>query len=181
MRLSDRGNLGARTHIPFGFGILSAIDARRWRHHPAVTISIERVDVAAVVQKRCDGGRVDVGHMVDLGVRLHSDLPVAVEVKAVSSCQPALVELEFPPLIGNRPQPIDQADCVGVEIHKNKFAKGLTANARQAAAAEVEVSEVLGVFDGLEFAIEGIAPTVVFTGQPEPLASWLGDHGSTPV
>ena len=49
-----------------------------------MAIGIERVHIAPVVKQRSNGGGMNVGYVIDLGIRLHRDLPVAVEVEAVS-------------------------------------------------------------------------------------------------
>jgi len=72
----------------------------------------------------------------------------------VASRQSALVKLELPPLIGNGAQPVEQADGGIIEIDENEFTKGFAADPREAATAEIEVSEIFRVFDCFQLAIE---------------------------
>ena len=97
---------------------------------------------------------MDVGNVIDLGIRFHGDLPVAVEIEAVASRQSALIELELSPLVCDGAQPVEQADCRIIKVDEDEFAEGFAADPRQAAAAEIEVSKIFRIFDRLQLAIE---------------------------
>ena len=128
-----------------------------------------------MVKQRSNGSGVDVRYVVDLGICLHGDLPVAVEVEAVAGRQSALIELELPPFVCDGAQPVEQADCRIIEVDEDELAEGFAADPCQAAAAEIEVSKIFRIFDRLQFTIKRIAPAMAFAGQPEPLAVGFGD------
>ena len=79
------------------------IDAGRRRHHTPMAVGVERIHVASVIEQWCHGGGVNIGYVVDLSIRLHRNLPVAVQIKAVASGEAALIELKLPPLVSNWP------------------------------------------------------------------------------
>jgi len=66
-------------------------------------VRVKRTDVAPMIQNRRHGGGMYVGHMVDLGIGLHRDLPITVQVKALLAHQATVFKLEFCPLVGNWP------------------------------------------------------------------------------
>ena len=153
----------------------------RRRHHAPVAVGVEGVDVAAVVQNGGDGLRVDAAHVIDLGVGLHGDLPVAVQVEGVAGRQAAVVELELPPLVGDGAEPIQQAGGVRVEVDEDQVAEPLAADALEAAAGEVQPAEVLRVPNGQKLALVVVGPAVVLAHQPRALAELFGDDGRSPV
>ena len=53
-------------------------------NHSTVPVGVERIDVSSFVEDGCNSLRVDDRHMVDLGVGLHCDFPVAFEIEDVA-------------------------------------------------------------------------------------------------
>ena len=100
--------------------------------------------------------------MVDLGIGLHGDLPVAVQIEDVARRQPALVELKLLPLLGHRAEPLAQGRGVIVEVDEDQVAEALAADLGQAPAAVVQAAEILGVAQGHQIAVVAVAPAVVF-------------------
>ena len=76
-------------------------------------------------------------HVIDLGVGFHRDLPIAIQYKAMAGSEPALIKLKFFPLIGKRPQVIQQARRVIIEVDEDEFAEPLASHPGKASAAKV--------------------------------------------
>ena len=71
------------------------------------------------------------------------------------SCrEPALIKLKLSPFVGNRPQPVQQADGLGVEVHENKLAEGLAADPRKTSATEIQIPKILWVSDRFQLTIK---------------------------
>ena len=158
-----------------GAGVVHALGRRR--DHAAVAVGVQGVHVAPIIQDRVDRLRVDAAHVVDLGVRLHGDLPIAIEVEGVTGRQPALVKLEFLPFVGDRTEPIQEGRGVVVEVDENHVAEALAADRFQPPAGEVEAAKIFGVADGEQVSVVVVGPAVVFADEPPPFTGSLGDDG----
>ena len=115
--------------------------------------------------------------MIDLGVGLHGDLPVAVQVEGVAGRQSTVAELELIPFPGDGAEPVEQAGGAVVEIDEDQVAEAFAADALQAPAGEVQAAVILRVANGQQFAVVAVGPAVVLADQARPLAGFLGDDG----
>ena len=110
--------------------------------------------VTSVVQDRCNRVGMNVRHMVDLGIGLHGDFPVAVQIEYVAGRQAAVFELELTPLVGNGSEPVEERWRVLIEIHEDQIAEAFAAHGDQTAAGKVQTGKVFRVADGNQIAIQ---------------------------
>ena len=83
-----------------------------------------------MIQQRRDRGGMDIRDVVHLGIRFHRNLPVTVEIKAVSRRQATLIKLKLLPFMGDRSEPIEQANGLSIKINKDELTESFAANAR---------------------------------------------------
>ena len=88
-----------------------------------MAIGVEGIYIAPIVEDGGNGSRMNTAHMVDLGIGLHGDFPVAIQIENGSGRQTTVVKLELSPFVSDWPQPFQQADRLRVEVDKNQVAK----------------------------------------------------------
>ena len=104
------------------------------RDHSSMAVAVEGVDVTAVVQDRRHSFPMNVVHVVDLGMCLHRDLPVALQIETVLADQAAVLELELAPLIREVSQPFEQRRGIGIEVEKDQVSEAFTPDRLQPTA-----------------------------------------------
>ena len=149
------------------------------RYHPPMTVFVETVDVTPVIQHRCHGRRMDTANMIDLGVRLHGNFPVTLQIEGLVRYQPAVIELELRQLISHRTQPVQQTGRRIIKIDKDQVTKHFCTNGFQSAAAKVKIAKVLRIPDTDEITLQVIAPAMIDAGQTDFFALPLSDNRRT--
>ena len=94
----------------------------------------------------------------------------------MSRREATFTELKFFPLIGNRPQPLQQCRRVGIEIDEDEITKALTAHPLQATTGKVQIAKIFGVTHRQQLTLMVITPAVVLASQPWLFAAALGHH-----
>ena len=145
--------------------------------HSRMAVGVEGVHIALAVDQRRNGVRMDEGHVIDLHIGFHRDLPVALQVKAVAGRQPDLVESEFLPLVPDRTQPFFQRHRLCIEIDKNQIAQHLALDRDQAAAGHVEIRTKILLFGHADQSAIGlVGPVVIAAHQAGRSAPCFGHN-----
>ena len=145
------------------------------RDHAAVAVRVQRVDVAAVVEDRRDRLRMDAADVVDLGVRLHRDLPVALQAERMCAPRGGIGRSGTPATRPRWVRATRAASARGIEIHEDQLAEAFAADALQAATTEVEVAEILAVAHREQFAVVAVRPAVITADEARALARRFRD------
>ena len=91
-----------------------------WCDHTTVTMAVQRIYIASVIENRRHRAGVNTAYMVNLRVGFHGNLPVTVEIEHVAGRKTAVLKLKFLPFIGNWAKPIKQDGGLWIKIYENE-------------------------------------------------------------